>query len=93
MSEETEQDIAKHIHKISTQIENIKATQLNTEQLTAVIKSANAQVRHIGRQQNELSADEFQQACEMIKDTAEKLDYWESRYKLVLDIMEEWEKS
>ena len=28
----------------------------------------------------------------MVKDTAEKLDYWESRYKLVLDIMEEWDK-
>lgn len=92
MTEETEQDIAKRIHKISTQIENIKATQLNTEQLTAVIRSANAQVRHIGRQQNELSTEEFQQACEMVKDTAEKLDYWESRYKLVLDIMEEWDK-
>lgn len=92
MSEETEQEIAKRIHAISTQIENIKATQLNTEQLTAVIRSANAQVRHIGRQQNELSTDEFQQACGMIKDTAEKLDYWESRYKLVLEIMEEWNK-
>ena len=92
MSEETEQEIAKRIHAISTQIENIKATQLNTEQLTAVIRSANAQVRHIGRQQNEMSTDEFQQACEMVKDTAEKLDYWESRYKLVLDIMEEWDK-
>lgn len=92
MTEETEQEIAKRIHKISTQIENIKATQLNTEQLTAVIRSANAQVRHIGRQQNELSIDEFQKACEMVKDTAEKLDYWESRYKLVLDIMEEWDK-
>lgn len=92
MSEETEQDIARRIHKISTQIENIKATQLNTEQLTAVIRSANAQVRHIGRQQNELSTDDFQQACEMVKDTAEKLDYWESRYKMVLDIIEEWDK-
>ena len=92
MTEETEQDIVKRIHKISTQIENIKATQLNTEQLTAVIRSVNAQVRHIGRQQNELSTDEFQQACEMVKDTAEKLDYWESRYKLVLDIIEEWDK-
>lgn len=92
MTEETEQDIVKRIHRISTQIENIKATQLNTEQLTAVIRSANAQVRHITRQQNELSTDEFLQACEMIKDTAEKLDYWESRYKLVLTIMEEWDK-
>ena len=92
MTEETEQEIAKRIHAISTQIENIKATQINTEQLTAVIRSANAQVRHIEQQQNELSADEFQQACEMVKDTAEKLDYWESRYKLVLDIIEEWNK-
>ena len=92
MTEETEQEIAKRIYILSTQIENIKATQLNTEQLTAVIRSANAQVRHIQRQQNELSTDEFQQACEVVKDTAEKLDYWESRYKLVLDIMEEWDK-
>lgn len=92
MSEETEQEIAKRIHAISTQIENIKATQLNTEQLTAVIRSANAQVRHIERQKDEVSQDEFQQACEMVKDTAEKLDYWESRYKLVLDIIEEWDK-
>lgn len=92
MSEETEQEIAKRMHAISTQIENIKATQLNTEQLTAVIRSANAQVRHIERQKDEVSQDEFQQACEMVKDTAEKLDYWESRYKLVLDIIEEWNK-
>jgi len=92
MTEETEQEIAKRIHAISTQIENIKATQINTEQLTAVIRSANAQVRHIGRQQNEMSTDDFQKACEMVKDTAEKLDYWESRYKLVLDIIEEWDK-
>ena len=92
MTEETEQEIAKRIHAISTQIENIKATQINTEQLTAVIRSSNAQVRHIERQKDELSQDDFQQACEMVKDTAEKLDYWESRYKLVLDIMEEWDK-
>lgn len=92
MTEETEQEIAKRIHAISTQIENIKATQINTEQLTAVIRSSNAQVRHIERQKDELSQDEFQQACEMIRDTAEKLDYWESRYKLVLDIIEEWDK-
>ena len=92
MTEETEQELAKRIHAISTQIENIKATQINTEQLTAVIRSSNAQVRHIERQKDELSQDEFQEACEMVKDTAEKLDYWESRYKLVLDIIEEWDK-
>lgn len=36
--------------------------------------------------------DEFQQACEMIRNTAEKLDYWESRYELALEIMKEWDK-
>jgi chromosome segregation ATPase len=92
MSEETEQEIAKRIYRISTQIENIKATQLNTQQLTAVIRSANAQVRHIQRQKDELSQDEFLKMCENVKDTADKLDYWESRYKLVLDIIEEWDK-
>ena len=50
MTEETEQEIAKRIYILSTQIENIKATQLNTEQLTAVIQSANAQVCQIQRQ-------------------------------------------
>ena len=45
MTEETEQEIAKRIHAISTQIENIKATQINTEQLTAVIRSSNIMVR------------------------------------------------
>lgn len=89
MTEETEQGIAKRIHKISTQIENLKATQLNTEQLTAVIRSANAQVRHIERQKDELGQDEFIKACETVKDTAEKLDFWESKYKMLLSIIEE----
>ena len=53
MTEETEQEIAKRIYMLSTQIENIKATQLNTEQLTAVIRSAHAQVRHIQQQEND----------------------------------------
>ena len=67
-NKKAEQLIAKNIQLIGTQIENMKATRINTEQLTAVIKSSNAQVRHIQRHFDELSEDEIKKVVEQCPD-------------------------
>lgn len=92
MTEETEQDIAKRIHKISTQIENLKATQFEAESLTTIIKSEHARVRGLSdyterklqNPQDEHSLKQLYDHCRTFYATLtrveEQLVYWETRF-------------
>lgn len=99
---EEENKIAKNIHKISTQIENIKSTRIDAERIMTVFESANAKVRNIDTElqkkannlNSEVSTDsghnELLKKLDDFQNIKEKLEYWESKYLLVLSIICEW---
>lgn len=102
---EEENKIVKNIHKISTQIENIRSTRIDTERIMTVLESANAKVRDMDAElqkkvndlNSEVSTDsehnDILKKLDDFQNIKEKLEYWESKYLFILAIIGEWNEA